>query len=112
MKDFWRRAGRAASRSSGRARRGPMAMAVTASVLASLAFSATALADTVTTGTDLPNQVPYGYKAPANDGLGVSREDQARLGDRAGEQGLQRELHSARGHAVSYLSSCPRRARC
>ena len=71
MKDFWRRAGGAASRSSGRARRGPMAMAVTASVLASLAFSATALADTVTTGTDLPNQVPYGYKAPANDGLGV-----------------------------------------
>ncbi len=72
MKGFLlRRAGGAASRSSGRQRRGPMAVAVTASVLASIAFSATALADTVTTGSDLPNQVPYGYKAPANDGLGV-----------------------------------------
>ena len=46
-------------------------MALAASVLASLAFSATALAGTVTTGSDLPNQVPYGYKAPANDGLGI-----------------------------------------
>ncbi|MDE3132827.1 MAG: hypothetical protein KGL15_02040 [Acidobacteriota bacterium] len=45
--------------------------ALSASLLASLAFSATALAGTVTTGSDLPNQLPYGYQAPANDGLGV-----------------------------------------
>lgn len=49
----------------------PLGLALAASVLASLAFSATALAGTVTTGSDLPNQVPYGYKAPANDGLGI-----------------------------------------
>jgi hypothetical protein len=74
VKGFLRRpGGRAATRSSGAGRRRPkLGVAVTASLLASLAFSVTAaLADTVTTGTDLPNQVPYGYKAPANDGLGV-----------------------------------------
>jgi hypothetical protein len=73
VKGFLRRhGGAAATRSSGVGRRGPkLGLAVSASLLASLAFSVTALADTVTTGTDLPNQVPYGYKAPANDGLGI-----------------------------------------
>ena len=49
----------------------PLGLAVAVSLLASLAFSVSAIADTVTTGSDLPNQVPYGYQAPENDGLGV-----------------------------------------
>ncbi len=70
MRSLSRRGARnAATRSSGSGR--PLGIALAVSLLASLAFSASALADTVTTGSDLPNQEPYGYKAPANDGLGV-----------------------------------------
>ena len=70
MRSLSRRGARnAVTRSSGSGR--PLGIALAASLLASLALSATALADTVTTGSDLPNQQPYGYKAPVNDGLGV-----------------------------------------
>jgi hypothetical protein len=72
VKRFSRRSRRtAATRAAGRARP-QFGVALAAGLLASLAFSVTAFADTVTTGSDLPNQVPYGYKAPANDGLGVA----------------------------------------
>ena len=71
MKRFSRRVGAAVTRVSGRARP-QFGLALGAALLASFAFSVTALADTVTTGSDLPNQAPAGYRAPANDGLGVA----------------------------------------
>ncbi len=69
MKRILRRGPRTGAARSVRPR--PLGLAAAVSLLASLAFSASAIADTVTTGSDLPNQVPYGYQAPENDGLGV-----------------------------------------
>jgi hypothetical protein len=73
VKGFLDRGRTAASRSAGAGRRRPrLGVALATSLLACLAFSVSALANTVTTGSDLPDQVPYGYHAPANDGLGVA----------------------------------------
>jgi Phosphoesterase family len=70
------------SGTSRRFRLGAAGAALSASLLATLAFSVTAVADTPAAGTDLPTSssafnaawaaAPTGYTAPANDGLGVS----------------------------------------
>ncbi len=57
MKRILRRGPRTGAARSVRPR--PLGLAVAASLLASLAFSASAIADTVTTGSDLPNQVRW-----------------------------------------------------
>ena len=93
-----RGARKAATRSSGSGR--PLGIALAASLLASLAFSASALADHGhdRLGSSEPAAVRLqgaGQRRPRRPG----RPDQARLGDRAREQGLQRQLDPARGHA-------------